>query len=189
VGWAFLITWLPTYLKETKGVPAAQGAFMVSVVLAMGMLGQLIGGWATDWSVKRFGLRVGRVLPISLASFVAGSAYLCCLTFDSVYAIVACCAVVSLMTDVGNPSIWAFMQDVGGRSTGAIYGWANMWGNFGASLSSVMVPWLMAWGASDGSGQSMVFVACASAFFIAGLASLGMDATRPLKPVGQHAAG
>lgn len=181
VGWAFLITWLPTYLKESKNVAAADGAFMVSIVLAMGMLGQLIGGWATDWSVRRFGLRIGRVLPISLASFVAGGAYLCCLTLDHVYAIVACCAVVSLMTDVGNPSIWAFMQDVGGRNTGAIYGWANMWGNFGASLSSVMVPWLMAYGASAGNGQQLVFIACASAFFVAGLAALGMDATRPLK--------
>lgn len=181
IGWAFLVTWLPTYLKEVQKVPEQQGAFMVSIVLAMGMVGQLLGGKATDWSVRKFGLRFGRVLPISLANITAGLAYLACLTLDSAWGIVACCAVVSMMTDVGNPSIWAFMQDVGGRNTGAVFGWANMWGNFGAALSSKMVPWLLAYGASDGSGQSMVFVACASAFFIAGTAALGMDATKPLK--------
>jgi nitrate/nitrite transporter NarK len=86
------------------------------------------------------------------------------------------------MTDLGNPSIWAFMQDVGGRNTGSIFGWANMWGNFGAALSAKLVPLLMVYGASQGMGQNLVFFTCAAAFFVAGLAALGMDATRPLHP-------
>lgn len=184
VGWAFLITWLPTYHKESKGVDDSTGAIMVSIVLAQGMLGQLLGGVATDWSVKTFGLRRGRILPISSACMIAGVAYLSCLGIDSAWGVVACCAVVSLMTDVGNPSIWAFMQDVGGRNTAAIHGWANMWGNFGAALSSIMVPWLMKLGEGtaeqEGMGNGLVFMACGGAFFLAGFAALGMDATRPL---------
>lgn len=181
IGWAFLITWLPTYLKEAKGVPAEQGALMVTLVLAFGMVGQLLGGWATDASVRRFGLRVGRVLPIAGSCLVASGAYVLCLFIDSAWGIVACCAVVSLMTDLGNPSIWAFMQDIGGRNTGAVYGWANMWGNLGASASSVMVPSLLALGARNHAGQSLVFIVCAGAFLMGGIAALGMDATKPLK--------
>jgi len=86
-----------------------------------------------------------------------------------------------MMTDVGNPSIWGFMQDVGGRNTGSIFGWANMWGNFGAAVSAKIVPLLMVYGSSTGSGQGLVFMMCAGAFFVAGLAALGMDATKPLK--------
>ncbi len=182
VGWAFLLTWLPTYLRDSKGVDLNTGAVMVSLILACGMVGQLIGGWATDASVRRFGLRIGRVLPICVASTLAGCAYLGCLGLDNVWAIVACCGLVSLMTDVGNPSIWSFMQDIGGRGTGTVFGWANMWGNFGAAFSASMVPRLMAWGSASGSGQNLVFIGCASAFFIAGLAALGMDATKPLQP-------
>lgn len=181
VGWAFLVTWLPTYLKETHKVSESQGALMVTLVLSTGMLGQLLGGRGTDWSVGRFGLRLGRVLPISFAYFVAGISYIGCLFIDSAWGVVVCCALVSLMTDFANPSIWAFMQDVGGRNTGAIFGWANMWGNFGASASSMIVPGLLLYGATSGSGQSLVFVMCACAFFVAGLAALGMDATRPLQ--------
>ena len=181
IGWAFLITWLPTYLKEEKGLSETRGAVMVTIVLATGMLGQLIGGWATDRSVKRFGLRRGRVLPITVACTIAGISYLCCPFIDSVWGLVACCAIVSLMTDVGNPSVWGFMQDVGGRNTGAIFGWANMWGNFGASVSAIMVPKLLNYGAEDGSGQTLVFIVCASAFFVAAIAALGMDATKRLK--------
>lgn len=86
------------------------------------------------------------------------------------------------MTDVSNPSIWSFMQDIGGRGTATVFGWANMWGNFGAAFSASMVPKLMAWGSASGSGQSMVFMGCAGAFFIAALAAIGMDATKPLQP-------
>ncbi len=179
-GWVFLVTWLPTYLKEVQKVPEQQGAVMVSIVLAMGMLGQLIGGRATDWSVGRFGLR-GRPFPIATAAFIAGCAYLACLRIDNVWGVVACCAIVSMMTDVGNPSIWGFMQDVGGRNTGSIFGWGNMWGNFGAAISAKVVPLLMVQGSQSGGGQSLVFITCAGAFFVAALAALGMDATKPLK--------
>jgi MFS family permease len=179
-GWVFLVTWLPTYLKEVQKVPEQQGAVMVSIVLAMGMLGQLIGGRATDWSVGRFGLR-GRPYPIATAAFIAGCAYLACLRIDNVWGVVACCAIVSMMTDVGNPSIWGFMQDVGGRNTGSIFGWGNMWGNFGAAISAKVVPLLMVQGSQGGGGQSLVFITCAGAFFVAALAALGMDATKPLK--------
>lgn len=179
-GWVFLVTWLPTYLKEVQKVPEQQGAVMVSLVLAMGMLGQLIGGRATDWSVGRFGLR-GRPFPIATAAFIAGCAYLACLRIDNVWGVVACCAIVSMMTDVGNPSIWGFMQDVGGRNTGSIFGWGNMWGNFGAAISAKVVPLLMVQGGQSGGGQSLVFITCAGAFFVAAIAALGMDATKPLK--------
>ncbi len=182
VGWAFLITWLPTYLKETKGVPESRGAMMVSAVLAMGMVGQLIGGWATDWSVRKFGLRRGRVIPISVACYIAGCCYLACLALDSVWGILACFAIVSLMTDIGNPSTWAFMQDVGGRNTGAVFGWGNMWGNFGAYASAMMFPMLLSLGGSNQAGATLVFMTCAAAFLTAGTAALGMDATKPLKP-------
>jgi len=86
-----------------------------------------------------------------------------------------------LMVDIGNPSTWAFMQDVGGRNTATIFGWGNMWGNFGAALSAIMVPVLLTYGTSSGSGEKLVFLACAGAFFIAGLAAMGMDATKPIE--------
>jgi len=186
IGWVFLITWLPTYLLEEKKMDSLVGAAMVSFVLAVGIPGQIIGGYASDMSVRRFGLRLGRVLVPAVSSTIAGIAYMGCLGFDSVWIIVGCCAIVSLMTDIGNPSSWAFIQDVGGRSTSAIHGWTNMWGNFGASFGAMMVPSLLAWGKSSGNGQSMVFAACSGAFFLSALSFLGMDATKPVQPVRQE---
>ncbi len=144
MGWAFLVTWIPTYLKEVHQVPEQRGALMVTIILAMGIIGQFIGGRLTDWSVKRFGLRRGRVLPVVVTSFLAGTAYLVCLGSGALWVVIGCCAIVSLMTDIGNPSLWAIMQDTGGRNTGSLFGWGNMWGNFGAALHAKLIPILLA---------------------------------------------
>ena len=180
IGWGFLVTWLPTYLKEQQHVEAIQGGRMVTTVLAFGMVGQLVGGWVADLSVRRLGLRWGRVLPLCASGFLAGSAYIVCLYVDSAWGVIACCCVVSFAVDMGNPATWAFMQDVGGRATAAAFGWGNMWGNFGASAISLLVPYLLAQSVTGEAGQRNVFILCAAALFLYGLLSLGLDATKPL---------
>ncbi len=180
VGWVFLVTWLPMYLKEQKGVGDLEGGRMVTIVLACGIPGQLVGGWLADLSVRHFGLRWGRVLPMSASGFLAGSAYLACLQMDTAWGVIACCCVVSFAVDMGNPAIWAFMQDVGGRATAAAFGWGNMWGNFGASAFSMLVPWLLAVGTSGEAGQRNVFLVCAGSLFIYSVIALGLDATKPV---------
>ncbi|GDY23102.1 glucarate transporter [Verrucomicrobiota bacterium] len=180
IGWAFLITWLPTYLKEQQHVEDVAGGRMVTVVLAFGMAGQLVGGWVADLSVRRFGLRWGRVLPLFASGFLGGSAYLVCLNMNSAWGVVACCCLVSFAVDMGNPATWAFMQDIGGRATAAAFGWGNMWGNFGAAMIAKLVPWLLAIGTSGEAGQRNVFLVCAGALFLYGFLSLGLDATKPV---------
>ena len=180
VGWVFLVTWLPLYLKEQKGVEDVAGGRMVTIALAFGMLGQLVGGVLADWSVRRLGPRWGRVLPMSASGVLAGTAYLGCLQMDSAWGVIACCAVVSFAVDMGNPAIWAFMQDVGGRATAAAFGWGNMWGNLGAASLSVLAPQLAKLGETPEAGQRIVFFVCAGALFLHGLLALGVDATKPV---------
>lgn len=189
IGWAFLVTWLPLYLKDQKGVEDIAGGRMVTFALAFGILGQLVGGVLADWSVRRFGPRWGRVLPMSASGILAGSAYLGCLQMDTAWGVIACCALVSFAVDMGNPAIWAFMQDVGGRATAAAFGWGNMWGNLGAAAVSVLVPELMKLGETPEAGQRIVFFVCAGALFLHGVLALGIDATKPvLKPTPTPAA-
>lgn len=188
IGWAFLITWLPTYLKEAKQVESIAGGRMVTIVLACGMLGQIAGGLLADASVRRFGLKWGRRLPLCLSGTLAGSAYIGCLFADTAWGVVGFCALVSFSVDLGTPAVWAFIQDIGGRVTAAAAGWANMWGNFGASLTAMMVPTLLAFGTTSEEGQRYVFMACAGALFLAALAALGLDAAKPVwRPAAEKA--
>jgi len=180
IGWGFLVTWLPTYLVEEHHVGEIEGGRMLTYVLAFGMAGQIAGGYYCDWATRRFGLRRGRLLPMTSSMFVCAAAYLCCPFVDSTWLLVACCAVVSFCTDLANPALWAFMGDVGGRATAAAGGWGNMWGNFGASAGALLVPWLMKTGGGD--GKTLVFFTLAGAFVLAGLIILPMDATKKLVP-------
>lgn len=174
VGWAFLVTWLPTYLADVRGVEAVEGGQMVTLVLACGMLGMLAGGPFCDWTTARLGLRWGRAVPGIVGFLLAGLAYLGCLWVSTAWGVVACCAVVSFATDLGTPSGWAFMQDIGGRSVGTVLGWANMWGNFGAAAAAKLLPWVLVTLDANGDWQE-VFLVCAAAYVVAILARLGMD--------------
>ena len=180
IGWGFLVTWLPTYLVEKHGVEPVQGGRMLSGVLALGMLGQIAGGYYCDWTTRRLGLRWGRVAPVMTAVIACAVAYACCPFLESVWGLVVCCALVSFFVDLGNPATWAFMGDIGGRATAVAGGWGNMWGNLGASFGSVLVPWLMARGQDH--GTMPVFLTLSGAFALAGLVVIPMDATRRLFP-------
>src|SRR5581483_11413149 len=76
VGWAFLITGLPSYLDKSLRVSHESGATMTSVVLFAGMTGMLAGGYVTDLATRALGLRWGRSLPLVLSRFAAAAAFL-----------------------------------------------------------------------------------------------------------------
>jgi MFS family permease len=175
LGWAFLITWLPTYLSEARGVEAVEGGRMATVVLACGMVGMLCGGAYCDWTTRLLGPRWGRIAPVVTGSTLAGLAYLACPWAPTAWTVVAFCGAVSFGTDLGNAAFWAFMQDVGGRNVGTVAGWANMWGNFGASAAAKLLPWVLAHHDANKDWHE-VFLVCAASYLVAILAALGMNA-------------
>jgi MFS family permease len=184
-GWMFLFAWLPRYLLEVHHVPILVRGWMTALPLFFGMFGQLAGGWMTDSLTRSLGLRWGRCLPISLSRFVAMAAFALCPFLSAPWPVTAALTVVALATDFGVPAVWAYSQDVGGRHVGAVLGWGNMWGNFAAFLSPIV---LDAIARRPGWGWPAVFVTCAAAFLFSGIAALGVDATIPLFPPERKAA-
>jgi nitrate/nitrite transporter NarK len=181
VGWAFLVTWLPIYLMEVKGIGQVARGGMVTTALTFGMVGMLLGGVVTDVAVRKLGVRWGRSLPLVGSRFVAMLAYLACLRLDSPWLLTAAFAVVAFFTDLGTGASWAYMQDVGGRHVGSILGWANMWGNLGAFAIAGVIPWVLAKWDSNGDWHE-VFLVCAAGFLVSGIAALGIDASVPIAP-------
>jgi ACS family glucarate transporter-like MFS transporter len=176
-GWVFLLTWLPRYLVEAHDVPLVNRSWMTALPTLVGIAGMFTGGWLTDRLVRSIGLRWGRGIPMSLTRFSAMAAYLACLALDSPWPIVAVLAVVSFSVDLGTPALWAFTQDVGGTHVGSVLGWGNMWGNIGAAVSPLVLNEI-----AESYGWFYVFIACAAAFFVSGVAALFVDATIPIAP-------
>ena len=171
----FLITRLPKYLDEVFHVDLEDVGRMQSVPLIASCLGMACGGWFADAMYRRLGPRWGRTVPISLVLFVCAAAYLLATMMSSAWAVIALLSLMAFFVDLGVPSIWAFAQDVGGRQVGAALGWGNMWGNFGATLSPVVL-----FAIRDRYGWDVVFYACAGCFVLAGLAALNLNATVPV---------
>lgn len=180
IGWVFLVTWLPTYLKDVRGVDPAIGGLMSTVVLFSGILGMLCGGPLTDLTTRRLGVRWGRSLPMVGCYVVALSAYLSCLRLESAWAFVAAASVVAFVTDMSVPAIWAYMQDVGGRNTAAVFGWGNMWGNLGAATTPLLVPVVLERWDTNGDWHE-AFLLFSAGYLVAALAALGINANRKVE--------
>jgi nitrate/nitrite transporter NarK len=178
VGWAFLATWLPTYYKNVMGLSDEAAAHCSFLALLGGMAGLLLGGWVTDQATKRWGLRWGRSGPLVICRLVGVAAYLSCLKFDSPAAVTVAFFIVAFSTDMGIGGTWAYAQDVGGRHVGSILGWANMWGNLGAALVAVVLPWVV--DMEHATDWDEAFLLCAAAFLLASLAALGINAMLPI---------
>ncbi len=177
LGWVFLITLLPRYLIEAFHVPIEERGTMTTLPLLVACVGMFLGGRLTDWLTARLGRRRGRSLPIAGSAAVCVIIYLLCPWLPTAWAVVVALSVMALSLDLGVPSIWAFAQDIGGRNVGSAVGWGNMWGNFGAAVSPVLLT-----AVERAAGWPAAFVTCAAAFLVSGVAALFLDADRPLDP-------
>ncbi len=179
VGWVFLVTWLPTYLQDVKGVDPKIGGLMSTIVLFAGIVGMLLGGPLTDACARKLGKRWGRSLPLAACYAVALAAYLSCLTLDSAWSFIVAASLVAFATDMSVPAIWAYMQDVGGKNTAAVFGWGNMWGNFGAATTPLLVPIVLEKWDQNGDWHEAFYLFSAG-YLIAGVCALGINADRKI---------
>ena len=67
LGWVFVVTLLPTYLKEAFGTPLEERRKMQTAVLVIGCCGMFFGGMLTDGLRAWLGPRLGRSVPLGIA--------------------------------------------------------------------------------------------------------------------------
>lgn len=191
IGWLFVVVSFPRYLAQVHQVPLSRQGWLNAVILFVGGVGMLFGGWTTDSLTRRLGLRWGRGLPMVVTRFTAAAGFGACVLFGTVWAatplnsalaFTVALSLVTFSTDLGNPAVWAFCQDVGGRNVGSVLGWGNMWGNLGAAAAPLIYNFIL--GENPGVGEwNRMFAACCVAFILSGLCALGVDCTKPLVPV------
>jgi MFS transporter, ACS family, glucarate transporter len=175
MGWAFLITKLPDMLVERHGVGPEEKGALAALPAWLSCIGLILGGIATDLIAKRMGVRWGRSLPMVVVFCGAAFFYAFAGTFLNPWLVVAALSMVAICSDLGNPPMWAFAQDVGGQHVGAALGWGNMWGNLGAATSPIVL------GAIQRQhGWDSVFLAGAASYLVAAAAAFTLDARKPI---------
>jgi sugar phosphate permease len=136
--WIFL-SWLPSYLVDFRHFTLLKVGLFASLPLWAGVVGDTVGGLATDYLLKRTGsAKIGRrVVAITgllgCAVFIVPAA----LTEDAYIAVYCLTASMFFLECTIGPS-WAVPMDTGGKYSGTVSGMMNMAGNIGGALSPIV---------------------------------------------------
>src|SRR5246500_5672519 len=136
--WIFL-SWLPSYLVEFRQFTLLKVGLLASLPLWAGVVGDTVGGLATDWLLKKTGNTNFARRAVAITGMLGCVVFIvpAALTADA-YTAVYCltAAMFSLECTIG-PS-WAVPMDVGGKYSGTVSGMMNMAGNIGGALSPLV---------------------------------------------------
>jgi len=144
--WIFL-SWLPSYLYEYRHFALIKVGIFASLPLWAGVVGDTVGGLATDWLLKKTGntklahRAVAIVGMLGCACFIVPAA----LTSDAHTAIYCLTIAMFFLECTIGPS-WAVPMHVGGKYSGTVSGVMNMAGNIGGALSPLVFGFLVQFG-------------------------------------------
>jgi MFS family permease len=179
VGWAFLVNSLSAYLAQVKHLDEKVNGQVSSVALTIGIVGLPLGGVLTDYCSKRYGLRMGRLMPLVVTRIAAVAAYFAAMAADTPVELAIGFGLLAIFVDMGLPAMWGLMQDISGRHQAQLFGWANMWGNFGAGLQPLLVGWIILhYDSNHDYREPMLFSAGTLLLSIA--LAFGIDASTPV---------
>jgi sugar phosphate permease len=144
--WIFL-SWLPSYLVDFRHFTLLKVGLFASLPLFAGVIGDTVGGLATDWLLHKTGnakLARRSVAIIGLLGcvwFIVPAA----LTEDAYTAVYCLTGAMFFLECTIGPS-WAVPMDVGGKCSGTVSGMMNMAGNIGGALSPIVFGVLVQFG-------------------------------------------
>jgi MFS family permease len=133
-GYAFLTSWLPSYLERAHGLPVARASALTMVPLAGYIVGSILGGPLIDGLLRHTGnKRLSRSMVGAVALMVTGVGFSAALLTTYPNALATLALGISISGFAG-PATWAATMDVGGKSSTSFMAILNMSGNLGAYL-------------------------------------------------------
>jgi MFS family permease len=142
-GFYLYITWLPTYLRESRGLSSLTLGVLSGLPLTLSAVADILGGLSTDAMTARFGLRAGRAV-IGAASLSAAGIFLIAGTF--VGNAIAAAILISLAAASSNfllGASWGTCLDIGGRHSGLVSAAMNSSGAVGGILSPILLAYVV----------------------------------------------
>ena len=202
-GWYFYVTWLPTYLKDVRGMEIKSNALMnwlanllegslspemtlkvlsaalAGIPLLFGGFGSLIAGIISSRLIARTG-RVALVRRTFGFIGFTGAATLLMTSFyirDPLLAMLAM-GMASFFNDITMPGSWTTCMDVGAKYAGTVSGSMNMLGNFGGMTGPIVVGFVLDWTHRD---WQLAFAISAIIYFLGSICWLFIDPVTPLE--------
>jgi sugar phosphate permease len=136
----FFINWFPIFLNESRGIELRDAGVRAFYVGIAAMTGGILGGFFSDWLLRRTGLR--RLSRQGIAVFgMSAAAVLVLITHwiaDNDRA-VAILGLAGFVASFGGVSGYTVTIEFGGRRIGVVFSLMNMAGNVGGAIVNFAV--------------------------------------------------
>ncbi|MCG8528992.1 MAG: MFS transporter [Opitutales bacterium] len=175
----FYFSWLHVYLVKGRGLTEVEMGFAASAPFVLGMISNVLGGFASDYLSKKFGLKVGRRLIGGVCLGLSAILLAFAGALPGKWMTVALLAISFGVMDFMLPSAWALCLDVGKNYAGAISGAMNTAGNFGGFLCALLFGYVVEWFGGD---YNMPLYFIAGMLAVSSFLFLKIDPTRELAP-------
>jgi sugar phosphate permease len=170
------LTWFPKYLISARGVDLKTAGSLTSIVLAAGMVGDLLGGVISDYLVHRTGRVTFSRRVVAITGFIITAVFIPISVLSADLTVSIVCfgiAVFGLELTVSNS--WAVTLDIGGPFAGSCSAVMNSVGNLCSALFTSRV------GAFETTyGWDSVFFTIAALGIVAALLFSRIKAHEPL---------
>jgi len=144
--WIFL-SWLPSYLVEFRHFTLLKVGIFASLPLWAGVVGDTVGGLATDWLLKISGsTKLARRLVAIVGMLGCAACIVPAALTEDAYTAVYCLTGAMFFLECTIGPSWSVPMDVGGKYSGTVSGMMNMAGNIGGALSPLVFGVLVQYG-------------------------------------------
>jgi sugar phosphate permease len=144
--WIFL-SWLPSYLVEFRHFTLLKVGILASLPLWAGVVGDTVGGLATDGLLKVSGnTKLARRLVAIVGMLGCAACIVPAALTEDAYTAVYCLTGAMFFLECTIGPSWAVPMDVGGKYSGTVSGMMNMAGNIGGALSPLVFGVLVQFG-------------------------------------------
>lgn len=178
-GWWFYVTWLPTYLRDVRGLSLMKGAVYAGLPLFLGGIGCIVSAGLSPWLQRLTGSVVLSRRLLAITGFVGASVSIIVFTrIENPLWAVLMLGFAGFFNDFVMPPAWAGTMDVGGRHAGTVSGAMNMAGGIAGACSALVVGYILAWTNQD---WQMTFYVSSAIYMIGGFCWLFLDASTPFE--------
>jgi MFS family permease len=143
--------WYPTYLEKGREVDRIRAGWLSGMVLAGGAVGATLGGYLSDWLVRRKGER-RRTRRLIGCCGLSGSALALLASVGCESAMSSSCfaALASFCANAVLANWWAAVTEISGRHLGSLFGLMNSMGVPGAVASQLFMGRFADWRGEHG---------------------------------------
>jgi MFS transporter, ACS family, glucarate transporter len=152
----FFVTWFPIYLVQQRGLNILQAGFAAAAPALCGFVGGVLGGYGSDWLLKRTGsLTIARKTPLLIGMLLA-TLIIACVYIEQQWLVVTVMAIAFFGKGIASLG-WPVISDVSPKQlvglTGGVF---NMFGNCAGIVTPLVIGYLVA--ASGSFDSALIFV-------------------------------